>query len=511
MNQSLARRFDVLLTAQEAFPALEAEFLRAREEIAAGFRVFDPWTTLRSREARAIGDTWFDLIIQTLDRGVRIDMILSDFDPVVVPSMHAYAWNCLRGLIAAGEASRHPELLNVRTSMHPARVGIMPRLVLWPRSIKEIKDNLAAINQRSIAEKREYLQTVPKLRPMLKWNGDNLKPRMRPPELVPVTHHQKLAVFDRETLYAGGLDLNDRRYDTPDHKQAAEETWHDTQIMVTGEIAREAAAHLQSFEAITHGDSPKPMRHLLRTVSAKRKVPWFFLSPKTVVNELAAEHAAQIRQSERLIYLESQFFRDKALARRLAKRARENPDLTMILILPAAPEEAAFDDSPGPDVAYGEHLQATSIEILQKAFGTRLFIGSPAQLRADTSDGRATHFGAPIVYLHAKVSISDDRSAIVSSANLNGRSMSWDTEVGVQTQAHDEVQKLKTRCFAHWLGEGAEQAFYDADTACAAWAARARQNADLPPAQRNGFILPYLNEPAKQAGYNLPGVPEEMA
>ena len=65
-----------------------------------------------------------------------------------------------------------------------------------------------------------------------------------------------------------------------------------------------------------------------------------------------------------------------------------SPDLTMILILPAAPEEVAFEDSPGPDVAFGEHLQVKSIEILQKAFGPRLFIGAPAQPRAVAPDGR---------------------------------------------------------------------------------------------------------------------------
>ena len=506
-----ARRFDVLLTAQEAYPALEAEFMRAQRDIIAGFRVFDPWTTLRSDEARRIGKTWFDLIAATLDRGVRIEMILSDFDPVVRPSMHAYAWACLRGLIAAGDASDHPELLTARTSMHPARVGILPRLVLWPRSVKEIRKNLAEVNQRTPEEKQTYLTQIPYLRPMLKWSGGVLKPRLRPPVLVPVTHHQKLAVFDEETLYAGGLDLNERRYDTPDHRQAARDTWHDTQILVTGAVAREAAAHLRSFEAVTHGARPQPMDHLLRTISTRRKTPWLFLSPKPAISELAAEHATQISQSAKLIYLETQYFRDKTLAGQLARRARENPDLTMILILPAAPEEVAFEDSPGPDVAFGEHLQVKSIEILQKAFGSRLFIGAPAQPRAVAPDGRATHFGAPIVYLHAKVSIFDDRSAIVSSANLNGRSLSWDTEVGVQTETADEVRHLKTRCFTHWLGPDAGPEFFNADTACAAWSQRATENASRPPAQRIGFMLPYLTSPAREQAYNLPGVPDEMA
>ncbi|WP_299728058.1 phospholipase D-like domain-containing protein [uncultured Tateyamaria sp.] len=511
MTMGAARRFDVLLTAKEAYPALEGEFMSAKHDIIAGFRVFDPWTTLRSDQARQIGETWFDLIIATLNRGVQIEMILSDFDPVVRPSMHTYAWECLRGLIAAGEASNHPERLRVRTSMHPARVGILPRLALWARSTREIRNNLIAVNQLSPLDKQDYLDRAPGLKPMVKWRGQDLIPRLRPPALIPVTHHQKLAVFDGETLYAGGLDLNDRRYDTPDHNRAAKDTWHDTQVLVDGPIAREAATHLRSFEAVTYGTRPQPMRHLLRTISARRKLPWLPLSPKASVNELATEHAVQIAQSERLIYLESQFFRDKTLARQLARRARENPDLTLILILPAAPEEIAFDQSPGPDAAFGEHLQVASIEIIQKAFGPRLFIGAPAQPRAAEPDGRATHFDAPIVYLHAKVSIFDDRSAIVSSANLNGRSLSWDTEVGVQTDTQAEVDHLKTRCFTHWLGTDARPEFFEADTACAAWSNRARQNASLPPEQRTGFLLPYLTSPARNMGYNLPGVPDEMA
>lgn len=511
MTQSPPRRFDVLLTAQEAYPALETAFAEAKREIIAGFRVFDPWTKLRSDRARRFGDTWFDLIVDTLNRGVRITLILSDFDPVVRQSMHAYAWDCLRGLIAAGEASTHPEHLTVRTSMHPARVGTLLRLVLWPRSTKEIRHGLDQINGAAPEKIDSYLRHVPYLRPMLKKRGAKLVPRWRPPALVPVTHHQKIAVFDTETLYAGGLDLNDRRYDTPQHDQPAAQTWHDTQVMVTGPVAQEAADHLRSFEAITAGRAPQPMRHLLRTISARRTWSWPYLSPKPVVRELADAHASQIGQSDALIYLESQFFRDQALARQLAKRARDNTDLTLILILPAAPEEVAFEDASSPDVAYGEHLQVKAIKVIEEAFGPRLFIGSPAQPRPAKPDGRATHFGAPLIYLHAKVSIFDRRAAIVSSANLNGRSMAWDTEVGVQTHSADEVHTLTTRCFEHWLGADAGPAFFDVKTACAAWAQRARQNAEVSPADRTGFLLPYDKAPAAALGYNLPGVPEEMA
>lgn len=505
------RRFDVLVTAQEAYPALEAEFLAARTEILAGFRIFDPWTRLRSADARRVGDTWFDLIADTLDRGVSITFVLTDFDPVVRPSMHAYAWSCVRGIIAAAEASDHPGALTVRAALHPARVGALPRLFLAPRSLSEISANLADINTGSTAQKQAFLTGVPHLRPLLKWDGDRLKPRMMPPPLVPVTHHQKMAVFDGTTLYAGGLDLNDRRYDTPKHRQSADQTWHDVQVIVTGPVVSEAATHLRRFEAVANGAAPDKTQHLLRTLSARRRFDAPYLSPRPVLDEVAQAHKDRIARSDRFIYLETQYFRDRALARHLARRARQARDLTLVLILPAAPDDIAFEDAPGPDVAYGEHLQLDAIKTVRDAFGDRAFIGSPAQLRRADADGPATHFDAPIIYLHAKVSIFDDAAGIVSSANLNGRSLAWDTEIGVQTEGPAEVALLKRRCFEHWHGIDLDPTLIDPETAQGAWARRAYANARTDPENRTGFILPYLTDTAEAFARNLPGVPEEMA
>ncbi|MFQ1702087.1 phospholipase D-like domain-containing protein [Loktanella agnita] len=511
MSDTARRRFDILITAAEAFPAFEREFLRAQKEIIASFRVFDPWTTLRSPEARKIGPTWFDLITDTLNRKVSVSIVITDFDPVACHDLHAGTWSSLRALRAAAEASRHPELLTVSAAMHPARVGLLPRTVLWRRSIKELSQNLEAYNALPKAEAQDRLREVPGLRALVEWKGDKLVPkRGKPPPLVPVSHHQKLAVFDNETLYIGGLDLDDRRYDTPEHRQSAEQTWHDVQVIVDGPIVAEAAAHIRNFRAIAAGQAPGHCAHLLRTMSARRSFPLPRLSPKAVLSEMADAHSAQIAKAKRLIYLETQFFRYRKLARQLAKRAQENPDLQMILILPAAPEEAAFNNSTGTDVAYGEHLQTECIKIVRKAFGDRLFIGCPAQPRTGSADKRAAHYGAPIVYVHAKVSIFDDAHGIISSANLNGRSFGWDTEAGIPTGNTEEVKALKKRCFDHWLGADADPACYDDATAREAWAGRAARNAQLPPDQRQGFLLPYSVAPAEEVGYNVPAVPEEM-
>lgn len=506
------RHFEVLVTAAEAYPRLEQEVMAAENEIVAAFRVFDPMTKLRSEAAHAIGETWFDLLVHTLNRGVSIDMVLTDFDPVVRMEMHHYAWTCYRGLIAAGEASDHPQNLKVRVAMHPARVGLLPRIFLWARSTKEINAQIARVTQAQGISEKELREQAPGIKEFTVWKNGSLKARaFPPPPLVPVTHHQKLAVFDGQRLYIGGLDVNDRRYDTPSHDRASPDTWHDVQVLVDGQAAVEARKHVKTMDDGLQGRSVFKAHKLLRTLSAKRAISLPFMSPRQMLSEIADAHTAAIARSEDLIFFETQFLRDEALAKALAHRARQQQSLTLITMLPAAPEDIAFSDDWGPDAAFGEHLQAKCIDILQDAFAERMFLGSPTQPRAKSTDGRDTHFGAPIIYLHAKVSIFDDHTGIVSSANLNGRSLRWDTEAGVQTESAAEVAKLKQSCFTHWLGAAADTTYFNTTSACDAWAALAARNAQVAPAERQGFVLPYRVSAGRADAQALPGVPPEMA
>lgn len=506
------RQFEVLLTASEAYPRLEQEFLNAQREIVAGFRIFDPWTKLRSDAARTSGDVWFDLIVATLNRGIEIQIILTDFDPVVRMDMHLYAWRCLRGLIAAAEASKNPDLLEVQVAMHPARLGLLPRTALWVRSAKEVTTQVRRILKDKDMSSDELLMQAPRVRELVKKDGIGLRARLfPPPPLVPVTHHQKLAVFDGKRLYIGGLDLNDRRYDTPEHQRDSDQTWHDVQVLVDGPIAEEARTHLMEMEDGFSGRQTHRPEKLLRTMSAKRRFALPYMSPVPIISEIADAHYAAIDRSEELIYFETQFFREEALARQLAARALETPNLTLLMMLPAAPEDIAFTETWGPDAAFGEHLQAKCLDIIYDAFGERAFVGSPVQPRTHITDGRDTHFDAPIIYLHAKVSIFDGHTAIVSSANLNGRSLSWDTEAGLQTETTAEVAQVKERCFTHWLGAGAGDDFFQTTSACDAWAARAARNVRARPEERAGLIVPYSQKKGRDDAQALPGVPAEMA
>ena len=536
---------EVLLTASEAYPAFEREVLRAQSEIWASFRIFDPRTRLRSPEACAVGETWFDLIVDTLRRGVTLHLVLADFDPIARPSLHRGTWASLRQLWAAAEAAGDGAApLRAVAAMHPALTGLLPRAACWPQAAMCLSRTARWLNAQDPELRNAALRDMPGLWSQFRVASDGtVHVRRRGlPRLHPATHHQKLAVFDRQRLYIGGLDLDERRWDTPEHDRPGEETWQDLQLLLGGPVVAEAQAHLETFLEVTAGRAePPPQKRLVRTMSRPR--PWALggFGPETVVHEILDAHEMLAGKAKRLIYFETQFLRDTRLARRLARAGRETPGLGLIVILPAAPEEVAFGRVWGIDTRYGEYLQARCLRILDEAFGPRLFVGGAAQPRRHPhwrggrpeqsgpegkegpeefsnedppeappeGAGRGQLRGASLVYIHAKVSIFDD-AAIVSSANLNGRSLHWDTEAGVYLSNPQDVHCLRERVMRHWLPADPDPRYLDPEQATAMWRLLALRNARLPPERREGFILPYDVDAAERLGRAAPGVPEAM-
>ncbi|MBL3587255.1 phospholipase [Rhodovulum sulfidophilum] len=508
---------ELLLTAAEAYPALERAFLGARQTISASFRIFDLATRLRSPEARAIGEDWFDLLVHTLERGVSVRLVLTDFDPIGAADLHRLSWNARRRLIAAREVARGGRL-EVLSALHSAQAGIGARLALWPGAHAKLRSVLDDLNARSEPDRRRFLEEAPGIARITRERPDGrivAVPGL--PDLTPATHHQKMAVFDGRQLYVGGLDLNERRYDSPRHCRAPERTWHDVHAMVRGPVVTAAAQHLDGFLDIVAGWRPPgpAAPGFLRTLSRPARRAPFRFSPRPLVTEIERAHLSRIGAAERLIYLETQFFRHLPLARAMARRAEARPDLRAILVLPAAPEDVAFENSSGLDVRYGEHLQSRCLSLLYDAFGPdRVLVLSPVQPRQLAVEGRAELEDAPIIYVHSKVSIFDGDAAILSSANLNGRSMRWDTEAGLELTAPSHVDLIRRRVMGHWLpreGDGAvDPAALDPRTAFEAWRVLADLNSRRSPERREGFLVHYDSDPARKLGLPVPGVPPEI-
>lgn len=182
----------------------------------------------------------------------------------------------------------------------------------------------------------------------------------------------------------------------------------------------------------------------------------------------------------------------------------------LILLLPAAPDDVAFSGSQSADARFGEFLQSRCLRILRRGFGSRLLLVSPARPRQSDSDERDALADAPIIYVHSKVSVFDDSRAILSSANLNGRSLRWDTEAGLDLTHPDQVATLRAAVMGAWLPKELGSTATAPDSAFGVWRDLALKNAETAPEERRGLIVPHDPKPARIFGRPLPGVPDEI-
>ena len=210
------------------------------------------------------------------------------------------------------------------------------------------------------------------------------------------------------------------------------------------------------------------------------------------------------RNANRHVYIETQFFRHRPIARALARAAMENPELQLIVLLPTEPERIIFGGHDGTDARHAQALQLRCLDMLEGAFGPRLAIVSPAKPEPASPEEGKPLAGAGIVYVHAKVAVVDDEIAIIGSANLNGRSMRWDTEAAMAVHRPDFARDLRKRLAGHWLAT-------ETDTHRAAtWNEAAWTNAKKAPEDREDFILPYPMGRNRRFSLFMPGLPADM-
>lgn len=489
-----------LITAAEGFPALERLAASAEEELLLSFRILDPKTRLRAEELTEMGlETWADLIAWLSRRGVRIRILIADFDPIFTSGLHRNAWVCASGFadVVQGDAQ-------VICAPHSQRAGMAWRMIM----LRKIYRTLAKLR----GEDSSLL--TPVQRHMLKHQ----------PILRPVTLHQKFAIADRSRVVIGGLDVNERRYDTPDHDCAAEETWHDVTVALTDkDFAGALCAHFADcWNAALEDEAPslandsthmdigtRPQSRsdlkLLRTFSLPR-CGAFCMAPAARITEHESAHLKLFAEAEDQIYIETQFLRHTPLTKALCQAAEREPDLQLMLILPAAPERVLFEGDRSLNARHAHGLQVKQIDRLRAAFGDRMALMTPAQPRPAREDEPELNRAAP-VYLHSKVTIVDRKVAIVGSANLNGRSLRWDSEASVLARDPDFAGDLQDRLAAKWLRDRGDGV--DLDRA-ASWNRIAKEEQARSPAQRKAYLLPYPTEKARRFSRVMGILPDDM-
>lgn len=510
-----------LVEASAAYPEMERMVMGASKTAHLAFRIFDPATKTRSEEAiaRNLMD-WGDVLLDAAERGVKVRVLLADFEPVMAHELHRVGWQNGRRLLdrAIQLPDDCPGSIDLLIALHEGELGMAVRSALWlavrARLMKLIRSEPGAESS-----------------PGIRYNMLGARPRFMPPmRLWPATHHQKMMVVDGQTAVIGGIDVDERRYDDPEHSRPADQTWHDVSLRIEGDAARDADRHFvgiwnrevtryggggdlvtgmhlppghdhQRVPQLIPGGSPEGMPsdpglspsdakiRLVRTGSVIREGA-FAVAPKPVVTEIETAFIDAIRSARKLIYIENQFFRLHRVADEIGRRVASEPELEVIVVLPMAPDMVAFERKTGPEMRFGEWLQVKALRHLLKLCGERVGLFSMVghSQAGPGLEGRARAFGSGIVYPHSKVLIVDDARAIVGSANINGRSFRMDTELALDWTNDPGISDFRGELFAGHLGRAHQT---DAPSPLALWKKVAFDNLDVDPEDRNGFIVPY--------------------
>jgi hypothetical protein len=462
---------------------------------------------------------------------VEVRILLADFEPVLADHLHAGSWHSFQRLreVAAELPESDRTRLQLIVIQHEGEIGWWWRQMLRPLLRSRIRKVVGELVARGHSEDGG-LDTRPGLWRHLAWEearptGWKAGP---PPRLWPATYHQKFAVVDGAKAVIGGLDLDERRWDDRRHRQRANETWHDISALVEGPVVADAARHfarlwnrelpryreivsewtgscgrqlmldpLTEAPSVAEGSVPAggtATVQLVRTLS-KRSTSPFAIGPRPCIRELKAAHRKVIRAARRLLYVEAQFFRSKVAADWIEKALRDNPELEVIILIANAPEEVAFDgQTDNLAHRHGEHLQARALGRLLRRAGPRrvgLFtLAKQAPVgwnEKKFQETRGTAFGSGLIHIHSKLLIADDDLCLLSSANINGRSFEWDTELGfIWSEEGEAIAEFRRRLWWQLFG-----GLLPEQMNLEGWRDVARFNSGVEPEERRGFILPY--------------------
>ena len=271
---------------------------------------------------------------------------------------------------------------------------------------------------------------------ILNWiNSPRLRFRLDHAHPAGACHHQKVVVIDDALAFSGGIDITLDRWDTCAHHDhnphrlrpdgSPYGPWHDATTIVTGDAARALGDLARERWRRATGEMLDPLPAakpiwpdgvspvLQRTpVGIARTAPPYEGRPP--VREVEALYLAAIAAARRSIYCETQYFASRRIAEALEARLRE-PD--------------------GPEVVIVNPRKAEGW-LEEKVMGSARALYAERLLRYDRFRIYApvTKAGADI-YVHAKITIVDDRLLRVGSSNLNNRSMGLDTECDLVIEA----------------------------------------------------------------------------
>jgi phosphatidylserine/phosphatidylglycerophosphate/cardiolipin synthase-like enzyme len=269
--------------------------------------------------------------------------------------------------------------------------------------------------------------------------------------------HHKIVVIDDALAFCGGIDVTHKRWDTCAHAPSDERRRdvdgtpyipvHDTQLCVSGPIARALADYLRE----NWPDSTRPtlidqpqevwpdsVRVEFRNVriGISRTLPP--VAARRAVREIEDFYLSAISRTERTLYIENQYFTSTRIARAIAERCRARPELQGLLV--------------------GMDKPKTAAELHTMGYGRSAFSKLLADAGVFDRVPLVAAFTADVgINVHSKLAVFDDRWLTVGSANLNRRSMGFDVECNLIIEASTaehraQIERLRNRLLAEHSG-----------------------------------------------------------
>ncbi|MBI0432866.1 VTT domain-containing protein [Roseomonas sp. KE0001] len=280
------------------------------------------------------------------------------------------------------------------------------------------------------------------------------------------SQHQKVVVIDGRVAFAGGLDLTIRRWDTPEHtphnphrvdpRGEPYPPFHDLQMVVDGAVARDLADLFRQRWAASACEDLSPL-----PADDGALLPWpEALTPDFrgvrmgialteggyaggTASQVERLFEAMIGTAERALYIENQFLTHLGLARRLAARLRERPELEVVIL------------GPRTHHTWLEHrtMQVGRIRFMETL--RQAGVADRVRLLHPRVEGRMG--GGADIMVHSKLMIVDDRLLRVGSANLCHRSMGTDSECDLVIEARtanerQAIEAARARLLSEHLG-----------------------------------------------------------
>lgn len=278
-------------------------------------------------------------------------------------------------------------------------------------------------------------------------------------------HHQKVVCIDDRFALVGAIDVTRERWDTRAHhdhdrrrrtpRGMPYQPHHDVALAVDGEAAHALGDLCRDRWRRATGEDLEPPAEDLRR--SPRPFPWPPSAPRDLqavrvgiartlppydgqpgIFEIEHLMVRAIRGARRLVYLENQYFASRVIVHALVERLREPDPPEVVVINPREAggwlEQATMDNARIAAVAACRDADHAG----------RFAIYHPV-----TENGRA-------IYVHAKVTVVDDLFLKVGSANVNNRSMGFDSEcdVAIAPQEHEaQVRGMIRERLVDLLGE----------------------------------------------------------